>query len=170
MKKIIVVLMLSFVLLFGFGSFLTQARAETMNFKLVSMTENAERVKVNEIEGAVLGVMDRKGLSIFENGDIAPTNCKGTFDLKRGFQGYSSLSFADGSTVVLWWKGPTSRIPSGGNYWGYSASFEYVKGTGRFEGIKGNGSFKSRGPNWDKEYKAKGFMVYDFTGTYTLPQ
>ena len=170
MKKIIMVLMLSFVLLFGSGSILTQAGAETMNFKLVSMTENAERLKVSEIEGVFIGVLDRKGLSIFENGDIAPTNCRGIFDTKKGFQGYSSLSFADGSTLVLSWKGPTSSIPPGGDYYGYSVAFEYVKGTGRFEGIKGSGTFSAKGPTWDEEYRAKGFMYYEFTGTYSLAQ
>jgi hypothetical protein len=170
MTKIIMALMLSFVFLIGSGSIFTQAGAETMNFTLVSMVDNAKRIKVNEIKGAVIGVNDRRGLSIFENGDIAPTNCRGTFDTKKGFQGYSTLSFADGSTLVLSWTGPTSRIPPGGEYRGYSASFEYVKGTGRFEGIKGSGSFKGKGPTWDEEYKAKGFMVYEFTGTYTLPQ
>lgn len=168
MKKIIVTSILSLILFSAFAPIVSIAWAETMNFKLVSMVEKMERVQVTGIEGVVIGVLDRKGMSMFENGDIAPTNCRGTFDMKKGFQGYSSLSFADGSTLVLSWKGPTSSIPSGGDYSGYSASFEYVKGTGRFEGIKGSGSFKGRGPTWDEEYKAKGFMVYEFTGKYSL--
>jgi len=39
---------------------------------------------------------------------------RGTFDSKKGFQGYSSLSFDDGSTLVLSWKGSTSVVPPGG--------------------------------------------------------
>jgi hypothetical protein len=50
-----------------------QAGAETMNFKLVSMVEKREMVKVTETVGAMLGVMDRKGLSIFNNGEIPLT-------------------------------------------------------------------------------------------------
>ena len=170
MKKTIMASILAFVLLIGFGPVLTEAGAEVMKFRLVSMYEKIEWVKVTQTEGVMIGVMDRKGLSIFENGDIAPTNCRAIFDTKKGFQGYSSLSFADGSTLVLWWKGPTSRIPPGGNYSGYSVAFEYVKGTGRFEGIKGSGTFSAKGPTWDEEYRAKGFMYYEFTGSYTLAQ
>jgi len=169
MKRIIMVSMLSFVILFAFGPVVTQAWAETMNFKLVSMVEKLEMVKVSEMERVVIGVMDRKGLSMFKNGDIATTACRGTFDTQKGFQGYSSLTFEDGSTIVLSWKGPTSRVPPGGKFGGFTAAFAYAKGTGRFKGIRGSGTFTEKKPNWDKDFKAKGFTYYEFTGTYTLP-
>lgn len=70
-----------------------------MSFKLVSMVEKLEMVEVSGIEGVVIGVMDRKGLSMVENGDIETTARRGTFDTKKGFQGYSSLTFDDGSTL-----------------------------------------------------------------------
>ena len=44
MKRIIMASILSFVLLFAFGPIVTQAGAETMNFKLVSMLEKVEMV------------------------------------------------------------------------------------------------------------------------------
>jgi len=72
-----------------------------MSFKLVSMVEKLEMVEVSGIEKVVIGVMDRKGLSMVENGDIETTARRGTFDTKKGFQGYSSLTFDDGSTLVL---------------------------------------------------------------------
>ena len=169
MKRIIMASMLSLALLVALGPVVPQAGAETMNFKLVSMVEKLEMVKVSDLEGAVIGVMDRKGLSMFENGDIATTTCRGTFDTKKGFQGYSSLTFEDGSTIVLSWKGPTSRVPPGGKYGGFTAAFEYAKGTGRFKGIKGSGTFTEKKPNWDKDFKAKGFTYYEWTGTNTLP-
>jgi len=168
MKRIIIIFILALVLLIGFGPIVTQTGAETMNLKLVSMVEKLEMVKVSDIEGVFIGVMDRKGLSMFENGDIATMSCRGTFDTKKVFQGYSSLTFEDGSTIVLSWKGPTSRVPPGGKFGGYTGTFEYAKGTGRFEGIKGSGTFTGKEPNWDKDYKAKGFTYYEFTGTYTL--
>ena len=59
------------------------AGTKTMNFKLVSMIEKIEVVKVTDIEGVVIGVLDRKGLSMFENGDIATTTCRGTFSEKK---------------------------------------------------------------------------------------
>jgi len=168
MKKIIMASILSFVLLFAFGPIVTQAGAETMNLKLVNMVEKRDTVQISGLEGVVIGVLDRKGLSVFENGDIATMSCRGTFDTKKGFQGYSSLTFEDGSTIVLAWKGPTSWV-SGGKFDEYSGTFEYAKGTGRFEGIKGSGTFTAKELNWDKDYKAKGFAYYEFTGTYTLP-
>jgi hypothetical protein len=95
-----------------FGPLATNAEADPMNFKLVSMVEKAERVKVPEVEGVMIGVLDRKGLSFFDNGEIATTDCRGIFDTKKGFQGYSSLFFEDGSTLVLSWKGPTDSSRS----------------------------------------------------------
>ena len=150
-----------------FGLLVAHVEAETMNFKLVSKIEKAERVKVTEPEGVVIGVRDRKGLSIFDNGEIATTNCRGIFDTKKGFQGYSSLSFEDGSTLVLSWKGPTSQSRSE-KYWEYGIEVEFVEGTGRFKGIKGSGSYKSKQPLWDDDYKAKGITLYEFSGSYNL--
>ena len=170
MKKITMAIVLAFVLSLSFGPLAIQAGAETMNFKLVSMVEKREMVKVTQTEGVIIGVLDRKGLSTFENGEIATTSCRGTFDTKKGFQGYSSLIFEDGSTLVLLWKGPTSRsLSADGKYDQYGMTAEYVEGTGRFKGIKGNGTYTGKAPQWDADYKAKGFTYYEVSGTYTLP-
>ena len=166
MKKFSMSILVS-LLGFMFGMFATQVEAETMNFKLVSMYDKVERVKVPEAEGVMIGVLDRKGLSIFDNGEIATTNCRGIFDTKKGFQGYSSLFFEDGSTLVLSWKGPTSQSRSE-NSWEYGIEVEFVEGTGRFKGVKGSGSYKGKQPLWDDEYKAKGFTLYEFSGSYDL--
>jgi len=101
MKKISVALIFTVLAMFVTLPIVTPAGAETMNFKLVSMFEKVERVKITQVEGVIIGVMDRKGLSIFDNGEIATTSCRGTFDSKKGFQGYSSMVFEDGSTRVL---------------------------------------------------------------------
>ena len=159
MKKAIMTWLPALALMIGFGPFLTQAAAETMSFGLVSMVEKVDTVTVTPMKGAVIGLFDRKGLSIFKNGDIATTACRGTFDTKKGFQGYSSLTFSDGSTLVLSWKGRKSRVPSGGQFGGYTAKFEYVEGTGRFKGIKGEGTFTGKQPIWDKDFNAKGVLL-----------
>jgi hypothetical protein len=151
-----------------FGLLVKNVEAETMNFKLVSMYDKVERVKVTEMKGVVIGVLDRKGLSIFDNGEIATTDCRGIFDTKKGFQGYSSLSFEDGSTLILSWKGPTRQSRSE-KYWEYGIEVDFVDGTGRFEGVKGSGSYKSKQPLWNDDYKAKGITLYEFSGTYDLP-
>jgi len=163
-------LILIVVLLIGFEPIVTHANAENMNFKLVSMIEKMEMVKVTQTEGVMIGVMDRKGLSIFDNGEIATTSCRETIDTKKGWQGYSSIIFEDGSTLLLSWKGPTSQSrPAGGKYWEYTIAVEYAEGTGRFKGVKGNGTYTGKAPQWDDDYKAKGFTYYPFSGTYTLP-
>ena len=150
-----------------FGPLATNVEAETMNFKLVSVIEKAERVKVPEVEGVMIGVLDRKGLSFFDNGEIATTDCRAIFDTKKGFQGYSSLFFEDGSTLVLSWKGPTDSSRSE-KYWEYGFPFDFVEGTGRFKGIKGSGSYKGKQPLWDDDYEAQGYTYYEISGTYTL--
>jgi hypothetical protein len=170
MKKIRVALIFAVVAMIGVLPMVTQAGAETMNFKLVSMVEKIEMVKVTQTEGVMIGVMDRKGLSIFDNGEVATTSCRGTIDTKKGWQGYSSIVFRDGSTLLLSWKGPTtSSRPGDGKLWEYGLTFEYVEGTGRFEGIKGSGTFTGKVPEWDADYKAKGFAYYDWKGNYTVP-
>ena len=52
MKRIIIALILAFVLSLGFGPIVTQAGAETMNIKLVSMVEKVETVKVDPYRGS----------------------------------------------------------------------------------------------------------------------
>ena len=169
MKKSTTALIIAVGLLIGFQLMATQAGAEPLNFKLVSMVDKREAVKITQTEGTMIGVLDRRGLSIFENGEVAPTSCRGIFDTKKGFQGYSSIMFEDGSTLVLSWKGPTSvSNPPGGKFRVYSAAFECAEGTGRFKGVKGNGTFAGKEVQWDDEYKAKGFALYEFTGNYTL--
>jgi len=170
MKKIIMAIIIAVAFLIGLGPTVTQVMAESMNFKLVSMIEKIEIVKVTQTEGVIIGVVDRKGLSLFNNGEVATTSCRGTFDTKKGVQGYSSIIFEDGSTLLLSWKGPAIQpAPAGGKFREYKLAFEYAEGTGRFKGIKGNGTFSGKEPQWDNDYKAKGFAFYEFTGTYTLP-
>jgi hypothetical protein len=170
MKKISMTFIFAVVVLMGFVLMITEAGAENMNFKLVSMIEKVERAKVTQTEGLFIGVVDRKGLSLFDNGEVATTSCRGTFDTKKGVQGYSSLIFEDGSTLLLSWKGPAIQPPPpGGKFREYKLAVEYVEGTGRFTGVKGNGIYTAKEPQWDNDYKAKGFAYYQFTGTYTLP-
>lgn len=168
MKKTSVISVLAVSLTIFLGSISSQVRAESMNFKLISMVEKLETVQVSGVDNVVLGVLDRKGLSVFENGEIVTTECRSVFDTKKGFQGYSTLTFGDGSTVVVSWSGATAKPSPSSVYREYTAPFEYVTGTGRFKGIEGSGTFLAKAPNWDKAFKAKGFTYYEFTGTYKI--
>jgi hypothetical protein len=72
-------------------------------------------------------VLDKKGLSLFDSGEIATTSCRGTFDTKKGFQGYTSMLFEDGPTPVMSWKGPTSQFrPASGKFWEYTIEAEAI--------------------------------------------
>jgi len=88
MKKVSVVFGAVLCLSFGLGLICPPAAAEDMNFTLVSMIEKMETIAVTYTDGVVIGVVDRKGLSRFDNGDIATTACRGTFDAKKGFPYY----------------------------------------------------------------------------------
>lgn len=134
MKRITVSFAAVLFLSFGVWPICSQANAEDMNFTLVSMVEKMETVAVTYTDGVVIGVVDRKGLSRFDNGDIATTACGGTYDAKKGGQGYSSLAFDDGSTLALSWEGPTSSTPAGGAFGGYLGAFEYANGNSGSKG------------------------------------
>lgn len=168
MMKTLSGLLLALAVTFVAASNATLALAEKMNFKIVSMVEKIETVKVSGLEGGVLGVLDRKGLSFFENGDVVTTSCRSIFDTRKGFQGYSTLVFDDGSTVVVSWQGPVTKAVPGSAYRQYSAPFTFIKGTGRYKGINGSGSFSAKAPQWDEDFKVKGFTYYEFAGTYNI--
>jgi len=112
-----------------------------------------------------MGFYDRKGLMLYENGDVANEANQGVFDsTKEGtkWQGYCVQTFKDGST--MWMKHQGTRV---GNQIA-EASFEFIKGTGRFEGIKGQGTISG---NWITYTKDNGgYEDLQFTGTYTLPK
>ncbi len=93
MKKTNVISVLAVALTISFGSVASQVRAEAMNCKLISMIEKLETVQVSGVEKVVLRIVDRKGLSVFVNVEIATTECRSIFDTKKGFQEYSTLTF-----------------------------------------------------------------------------
>ena len=49
----------------------TQARAETVKFRLVSYLTKAEWSPVGDVKGHVVGFYSRRGLAFFENGEVA---------------------------------------------------------------------------------------------------
>jgi len=93
----------------------------------------------------------------------------GTWDFISGqggpSRGYSTLSFADGSTSMMKWEATTT----GEKLWSSKGTAEYIKGTGRFEGIKGNVTFTNRLLTPYTKDETKGDMIIEATGTYTLP-
>ncbi len=136
-----------------------QAQAEDLKCKLISMITKADTNKIDDQEGHIIGIFERKGLMVHENGEIANELNRGVFDSIKGvtkLQGYCLQTFKDGSTMMMRHQGINDKGKI------VEASFEFIKGTGRFEGITGQGTYT--GQNYES------FNYLQFTGTYTLPQ
>jgi hypothetical protein len=135
------------------------AQSADLKCKLISMGTKVETNKIDDQEGHIIGIFERKGLMVHENGEVANELNKGFFDSVKGvskYQGYCLQTFKDGSTMMMKHQGTINK----GQF--ADASFEFIKGTGRFEGIKGQGTYT--GQNYES------FNYLQFTGTYTLPQ
>lgn len=150
----------------------TQARAETVKYKITSYLTKVEGIPVPDVEGHVLLVYERRGVAIFENGETAVYHTRGTANVINGqgpFDGYSQFIYKDGSTFMTEYTGtltmaPGEKLPS------FKGKGKYIKGTGRFEGIKGKMSFTGKYITPYTEDKTKGDTVVDVTGTRTLPK
>ena len=138
-----------------------QVREETEKGRVVFHMIIKEEIEVGDVPGHVVGVIEDKGLTFYENGEIATMSTVYTFDNTYGIgtaQGYSIYTFEDGSTQVHKWQEswPEKGLTKG--------TFTYLRGSGRFEGIKGSGSFTG------KFFESIATGYDDFTGTYTLPK
>jgi hypothetical protein len=129
-----------------------------------------EVTKVGDVDGHVIGIAEGKGLEFVEgSGDVGNYSMKVMFDYRNGaglFQGYSMITFGDGSTLTTQYEGTTTPHPSGVSTWGGTVSL--VRGTGRFEGIQGTASFTGKRvapltPGGSAD------CYTDFVRTYTLP-
>jgi hypothetical protein len=148
-----------------------QAGAETMNFKVYNWVTKRETVPVADVEGHALGLTVRNAFFVFENKEVATSISVGTHDYIKGkgpFMQYVTLTFQDGSTIIIKSQGtvgaPVAGTPTVGGYTGS----EIIKGTGRFEGIKGTLTLKVKYlpvEKWEAGPKAFG----EGTITYTLP-
>ncbi len=149
----------------------TQAAAEIVKkAKVTSYIVKVEAIPVPDVEGHIVGVYERRGVAISEDGEVAAYHTRGTFDFIKHqgpFQGYSQLTYKDGSTTLVKYQGtmtltPGEKLPT------LAGKGEYIKGTGRLQGIKGNASFSAK---YITPYgkKTKGDVVMEVTQTYTLP-
>jgi len=144
----------------------TQAGGETVKSRTSTYLAHIEVLPVGDVEGHIVGTFSRKGLSFYENGEVAVYTNWGTIDFIKGngpFQGYSLVTFQDGSTYTIRWQGTAEGSV-------YKLAGEFIKGTKRFEGIKGtfSGTGKALTP-YSKEKGTLSDAYYDITSTYTLP-
>jgi hypothetical protein len=171
MKKIILVSILALVLSVTFGLFATQGMAETVKWTVTSSLVNVGLAPVPDVKGHLVGLFERRGVAVYENGDVAAYHSLGTFDFINSngpFQGYTNLTFQDGSTIMVKFEG-TMKKAEGQKLAEFLGQGKYIKGTGRFQGIKGDMSFKGRYVTPYTPDKTKGDVVVNATGTYKLP-
>lgn len=148
----------------------TQAGEITSKHKIAAPITKMEVVPVPDVKGHVVGVLERRGVAIYENGETAAYHSRLTFDSIKGgeasFSGYCDISFADGSISMTKFQG-TAPMVEGKKI--IKGTGKYIKGTGRFEGIKGKVSFTGRYVTPYTKDKTKGDAVLEVTSTYTLP-
>ena len=141
-----------------------QAGGKTVKYKMVV-------VPAPDVKGHVVGVLERRGVAIFENGETAAYHSMIIFDSIKGqgasWNGYSELSYADGSTTIAKSHG-TAPVVKGVKL--VKGTGEYIKGTGRFEGIKGEVSLNGKIVTPYTKDATKFDLVADVTSTYTLPK
>jgi len=144
----------------------TQVAAETLKSRIVAVDSRLEYIDVGEVEGNPLGITlhEAKGLSMFENGEVAFYKFSGQFQTMVGARGFAVNTFEDGSTQ--WTKYQATVRPGEGGeveFFTLEGTFEYIGGTGRFEGIRGKGSYTA------KYFPTYGVMYVDATAEYALP-
>jgi len=151
----------------------TQAGEKTMKYKIVSSITKLEKCPVPDVKGHAVGLLEKRGVAIYENGETAAYHTRLTFDSIKGqggpFWGYCDYTFADGSTRILKYQG-TITLPPGEKLRSFKGEGKYIKGTGRFEGIEGKVSFKGKYITPYTKDKTKGDTVIEGTSTHTLPK
>jgi hypothetical protein len=148
-----------------------QAGEKTEKFKgrHVTQISKIDVVKVDDVEGHVIGILQRRGLD-FKNGEIGIYRNWAYFDVIKGkgtATGYSQVTYEDGSTTFATVQGTLE--PLEGKRATGKGTFTFVRGSGRFEGIKGGGTwtFKTFTPYTVDETKSDAIVEYQ--GTRTLP-
>jgi len=146
-----------------------QVGAETLNYKFYVWMNKWDNVKVEDVEEHIVGLSQRGGFYVFENGEIATIKRVSLNDLIKGSGPatfYETIKFSDGSTIIL--KGQSGLRGTGGETASSQRTIEIIKGTGRFEGIKGTGSSTAKFLPGEKG-EAGSKQYGEGTITYTLP-
>ncbi len=165
----ITLLVPAIVVLSAFTPVLAQTMT-TVHYKEVhyQFTSNAVLIG-NPADGQINGVWARRGLALFDNGEVASYSALGGFDLTKGngtITGTDTTFFADGSSWSTKFTGQFSVGPKG--LWVIPHEGEFIKGTGRFEGISGTLVYTSK--QVDKKPDFEGFAVTEGNATYSVPQ
>jgi hypothetical protein len=138
------------------------------NSRRVQGTAAITSVEVGDVAGHVVGVVEFKGLTFFEGGEIATHSNPATFDLTDGsgpHQGYVIHYFDDGSTSIERYAGE-ARLSADGKRTTVEGTFDCVGGTGRFAGLKGQGTYRGERLG---ALQTGDYVYVDTTGSCTVP-
>ena len=140
------------------------------NSRRVQSTAEVTAVEVGDVKGHVVGVVEFKGLTFFEGGEIATHTNPATFDLTNGsgpHQGYVVHYFDDGSTSIERYQG-AAKLSADGKRTAIEGTFECVGGTGRgrFAGLKGQGTYRGERLG---ALQTGDYVYVDTTGNCTVP-
>ncbi len=148
----------------------SQATAETLNYKSFKHVTRAEIVPVGDVEGHAVGVMVREGAAVLPNGEFGWQKVIQSLDLTKGagtLQSYLICTFADGSTFIVRTKGTVEASPQGVAA-AAKIGGDILHGTGRFQGIKGTHTISAKQLPLEKgELGPK--ALTEGTLVYTLP-
>jgi hypothetical protein len=141
-----------------------QVMAETWNAKYLYRASKMEGLTIPDAEGHWVGMVEREGAIIYENGELAWSKRVVILDGTKGVgtqSTYTTTTFQDGSTITIFFKGaivgPLTKLTG-----------EIIHGTGRFQGIKGTETTTSKLlPPEKGEIGQK--TVGESTITFTLP-
>ncbi len=172
LKKFILIFIGTLVIMAWLLGFVTQAIAETTQFRNVGQFSRMEMIQAGDTEGHLLLIWEWRGLQ-FSGGEVSIMTGWGTCDIVKGngpCQGYYLSKSEDGSTTVSKTQFISTISPDGKTA-GYDGKGEYIGGTGRFAGIKGSLSFKGKRitPISPGLKETRGDAVAEGTATYTLP-
>ncbi len=169
MRKLTMLLIITFAICVCVGFTSIQAKADTAKWRITSYITKVEALPIGDKEGHIVLLYERRGVAVFEDGRVAAYHTCGTGDLIKGngpFQGYTKLSFKDGSTTMLKYQG-NLKSHEGGKLPTMEGSGEYIMGTGKLKGIKGTASFTGYYVTPFGE-ETKGDVVVNAVGNYKL--
>jgi hypothetical protein len=152
-------------------SFLGPVHAQAQDLgssRRVQGTAEVTSVEVGDVPGHVVGVVLFKGLSFFEDGEIATHTNPATFDLTDGsgpHRGYVVHYFDDGSTGIERYEGE-AKLSADGKRTVVEGTFECIGGTGRFEGLTGKGTYRGERLG---ALQTGDYVYVDTTGSCTVP-
>jgi hypothetical protein len=169
MKKIFLLYLLALVF-FTLKLHPVDANAEDVDYQLLTYLVRVDFIPVPDLDKHAIGIYERRGVAVFKNGETAAYHSRGTWDFIDGngpFQGYTTLTYKDGSTTITKYSG--NQTQETGKLATMKGNGEYIKGTGKYEGIQGNDSFSGDYVTpYSKE--TKGDVVVKAKGSYTLPK